>query len=570
MHLKTHFHGSESRGASQPSESARSWLAALSRCFPAWLLCLTAMALASAPASAMAKAANPNIILIMVDDMGFSDIGCYGGEIPTPNLDRLAAGGVKFTQFYNTGRCCPTRAALLTGLYSHQAGMGWMTTDFGPEYPGFRGRLLEDRITIAEALKPAGYFTAMTGKWHLGQGPKPPAERFDRSLQAMAGGFFYPGPDARLVLNGKRLGPNPPELPRKWYSTDLWTDFGLRFIDEALAEQKPFFLYLAHNAPHFPLQADPEDIARFRGKYKAGWDALSAARYNKQVELGLIDKTWKPASRPEAVPAWDTLSEADKDYFDKLMAIYAACVWRMDRSIGALVEGLKQRGVFDDTLILFLSDNGGNAEGGVRGIARGPGEPGSANSTVFCGESWAWMQNTPFRKFKHYNHEGGIATPLIAHWPKGIKARGEWRQEPAHLIDIFPTFMDVAGVRPGRKDRALPLEGISLRAAFEGKPLRRAQPIFFEHEGNAAVRDGEWKIGRLGYNADWELYNMKSDRTEQRNLARAHPEKVKALAAKWDAWAVRANVKPWPEGIGYPRDGKPPTARKKTEQTGQQ
>ncbi|HWQ92368.1 MAG TPA: sulfatase-like hydrolase/transferase, partial [Clostridia bacterium] len=414
-----------------------------------------------------------------------------------------------------------------------------------------------------------GYFTAMTGKWHLGQGPNPPAERFDRSLQGMAGGFYYSaakGQSApRLVLNGRRIQPEDPELPKNWYSTDLWTEFGLRFIDEALTAKKPFFLYLAHNAPHFPLQADPADIARFRGKYKEGWDALSAARHKKQIELGLVDKNWQKAARPEAVKAWDQLTEAEKEHFDHLMAIYAACVWRIDRSVGTLVEGLKRRGVFENTLILFLSDNGGNAEGGVQGIARGPGELGSANSTVFCGESWAWMQNTPFRKFKHYNHEGGISSPLIAHWPKRIHARGEWREQPAHLIDIMATCIDVGGATYPLQTNGLRPEGVSLKPAFSNQPLNRAQPLFWEHEGNAAAREGDWKITRLGYQAKWELYDMKTDRTEQHDLAAQHPEKVKVLAAKWDAWAERAQVKPWPEGIDYPRkEGQqPPDGKKK-------
>lgn len=527
-------------------------------------LFLSVALLAIQPSPAATPDTRPNIIVMLVDDMGFSDLGCYGSEIPTPNIDRLAAGGVKFTQFYNTARCCPTRAALLTGLYSHQAGMGWMTTDFGPQFPGFRGKLLEDKPVIAEALKKSGYFTAMTGKWHLSQGPNPPALRFDRSLQAMAGGFYYPATNGnRLVLNGKRLGPNAPELPKNWYSTDLWTDFGLRFIDDALAEKKPFFLYLAHNAPHFPLQADPADIALFRGKYKTGWDAISAARLKKQMGLGLITSDWRKASRSEDVKAWDSLSDEQKARFDHLMAIYAACVWRIDRSVGNLVEGLQKRSVFDNTLILIMSDNGGNAEGGPEGISRGPGELGSARSTVFCGESWAWMQNTPFRKFKHYVHEGGIATPLIAHWPKGISSRGEWRHEPAHLIDIFPTCLDVGGAKPLAEYKGQPaplLEGVSLRPAFSGKPTR-SQPIFWEHEGNAAAREGDWKIVRLGYTAPWELYNMKSDRTEQHNLAQAQPDRVKAMAAKWDAWAIRANVKPWPPGIGYPRKQEPAAAK---------
>jgi arylsulfatase len=524
------------------------------------------------PTQAQISGTKPNIIVMLVDDMGFSDIGCYGSEIPTPNIDKLAANGVRFSQFYNTARCCPTRAALMTGLYSHQAGVGWMTTDFGAEYPGFRGRLLEDRISIAEVLKPAGYFTAMVGKWHLGQGPRPPAERFDRSLQGMSGGFYFPDTGGRkfqnLVLNGRKLEADAPELPKKWYSTDLWTDFGLRFIDEALAEKKPFFLYFAHNAPHFPLQADPEDIAKFRGKYKAGWDALSDARHKRQVELGLINKNWDKAPRPSTVKAWASLSEAEKDHFDNLMAIYAACVWRIDRSVGTLVEGLKKRGVFENTVIFFMSDNGGNAEGGPNGTAKGPGELGSANSTVFCGESWAWMQNTPFRKFKHYNHEGGIASPLIVHWPSGLKAHGEWRTQAGHLIDIMPTCADLAGARfPSEFNGkpTLPPEGESLRPFLASSTASRTRPLFWEHEGNAAVRDGDWKITRLGYNAAWELYNMAADRTEQHNLAADQPEKEKAMAAQWDAWATRAFVKPWPAGIGYPRtEGQPaPDGKKK-------
>lgn len=500
----------------------------------------------------------PNIVIVLVDDMGFSDLGCYGSEIPTPNLDRLAAGGLRFTQFYNGARCCPTRAALLTGMYAHQAGMGWMTTDHGADFPGYQGRLLDQTVTIAEALKPAGYFTAMTGKWHVGQplGCVPWERGFDRTLNAPAGGFYYSrsaGTDApQLFLNGRQLALDAPELPPNWYSTDLWTEFGLRFVDEARAAKKPFFLYLAHNAPHFPLQADPEDIAQFRGKYRTGWDALSAARHRRQLDLGIVDKTWKPASRPEAVAAWDKLSEADKDHFDHLMAVYAACMSRLDRSIGTLVEGLKQRGELDNTLILFLSDNGGNAEGGLRGQAQGPGALGSANSVVFTGGSWAWLQNTPFRKSKRYSDEGGIATPLIAHWPAGIRARGGLNHAPSHIIDLMATCLELSGAKLPTQIRGrdvAPLEGISLAPAFRGQPLNRTQPLFWEHEGHAAIREGDWKLLLPAYGQNWELYNLKEDRTEQHNLAAAQPERVRELQAKWDAWAERTHVKPWPEGL---------------------
>ncbi len=285
--------------------------------FPlAFLSLLTAL-----PATAQ-PAAKPNIIVILVDDMGFSDIGCYGSEIPTPNLDALAANGLRFTQFYNTGRCCPTRAALLTGLYSHQAGIGHMTTDDG--VPGYRGRLNDSCVTFAEVLKPAGYFTVMVGKWHVGQnhGVTPWGRGFERSLNAAAGGFYFPGSEkAQLFLNGESIENDDPRLPKDWYSTDLWTTAGLKFIDEAVAAKQPFFLYLAHNAPHFPLQAPAEDIARFRGQYKAGWSTISEQRLKRQIEMGLIDKSWVKAPRPEKVQEWASLPADEQDRFDHLMAV---------------------------------------------------------------------------------------------------------------------------------------------------------------------------------------------------------------------------------------------------------
>ena len=489
----------------------------------------------------------PNIIVILVDDMGFSDIGCYGSEISTPNLDSLAAGGLRFTQFYNTGRCCPTRAALMTGLYSHQTGVGHMTEDNG--VPGYQGRLNDRCATFAEELKPAGYFTAMCGKWHVGQqaGVTPWGRGFSRSLNAAAGGFYQPGsPKAQLFLNGEKLASGDARVPKNWYSTDLWTTFGLKFIDEAKAANKPFFLYLAHNAPHFPLQAPAEDIAKFRGKYKAGWDQIRSQRHAKQIELGIVDKAWPAAPRPAAIKAWAGLSDEEKDKFDHLMAVYAAVVSHMDRSIGDLVAGLKQRGVFDSTLILFMSDNGGNSESGPQG--RSVGDPSAASSDWFCGESWAFLQNTPFRRYKHFNHEGGIATPLIAHWPAGIAAKNELRPQPAHLIDIMATCVDVAGATPLKELNGkplIPLEGRSLVPAFANQPIER-DALFWEHEGNAAVRVGDLKLVRLGRNGAWELYDLKADRTEQHDLAPSQSDKVKELAAKWDAWAKRANVIPYP------------------------
>ncbi|MEZ5387002.1 MAG: arylsulfatase [Prosthecobacter sp.] len=507
-------------------------------------------------------AEKPNIVVILVDDMGFSDIGCYGSEIPTPNLDALAANGLRFTQFYNTGRCCPTRASLLTGLYPHQAGVGHMTDDKG--VPGYRGRLNDSCVTIAEVLKPAGYFTAMSGKWHVGQnlGVTPWGRGFDRSLNPAAGGFYYGG-SARydLSLNGEPIKADDPRLPKNWYSTDLWTTFGLKFIDEALAEKKPFYLHLCHNAPHFPLQAPADAIEKFRGKYKAGWGVTRDRRYAKEIELGIIDKDWAKSPRPKDVMPWAEVPADEKERFDHLMAVYAACVYRMDQAVGDLVAGLKERGVFDNTLILFMSDNGGNAESGPKG--RTEGDPTQATSSWFCGESWAFPQNTPFRLYKHYNHEGGIATPLIAHWPAGISAKNELRRAPAHLIDIMATCVDVGGANypeQFNEKPILPMEGKSLVAAFKNEPIDR-DALFWEHEGNAAIRVGDMKLVRKGRNAPWELYDMKVDRTELHNLAESQPEKARELAAQWEAWAERAHVKPYPADGGAKKKAKKKKAK---------
>jgi arylsulfatase len=501
-------------------------------------------------------AERPNLIVILVDDMGFSDLGCYGSEIPTPNLDALAANGLRFTQFYNTARCCPTRAALLTGLYPHQTGVGHMTDDDGQ--PGYRGRLNDRCRTIAELLNPAGYFTALSGKWHVGQnhGVTPGGRGFQRSLNAVAGGFYFPQHKrAELFLDGAPIANDDQRLPPAWYSTDLWTTMGLRFIDEALTAKKPFYLHLCYNAPHFPLQAEAADIARFRGTYKAGWDRLRQARQAKQVELGIIDATWTPAPRPDQIAAWESLTGAEQDRFDHLMAVYAAVVMRMDRAVGDLVAGLKQRGVLDDTAIFFMSDNGGNAEAGIKG--RMEGDPTRAGSDWFCGESWAFLENTPFRRYKHFTHEGGIATPLIVHWPAGIAAKGQLRKQPGHVIDLVPTCLelakagypaDVAGTP------IAPLEGRSLVPAFSDQPVPR-EALYWEHEGNAAIRVGDRKLVRAGRNAKWQLYDLAADRTEQHDLAEERRDEVKALAERWRAWAERAQVLPYPEKGGKGAQG---------------
>lgn len=518
-----------------------------------------------------APAPRPNIVIVLVDDVGFSDIGCYGGEIPTPNLDRLAAEGLRFTQFYNTARCSTTRASLITGLYPHQAGMGWLDGKVEPQSKGFHGKLLPRCVTIAEVLREAGYFTAMTGKWHMGQqNGTPPWERgFMRSLNSKFGEVYFPHEDDKpgtkaLFLNGRELPKDSPEIARgDWYSTDLFTEWGLKFIDEARSQKKPFFLYLAQGAAHFPLRAPAAVIAKYRGKYLAGWDKLRQARYEKQQRLGIIAPAWPLTSRPPEVAAWESLNDAQKDRFDQMMATYAAMIDRIDFAMGSLVAGLRERGELDNTLILFLHDNGGNAEGGPEGITKGPGPIGSPQSHVFLGMSWATLCNTPFFRYKHFTHEGGISTPLIAHWPAGILAtrNGSLEPAPGHLVDLMATCVDLAGATYPTNfhgNAIEPLQGVSLRPVFEGKPLARPQPIFWEHEGNKAVRDGRWKLV-MRHKLPWQLFDMEGDRTEQRDLVREHPEIASRLTAAWSDWAQRSYVDEWngPDHTDWGQDIKP-------------
>lgn len=524
-------------------------------------------------ASAAAPAARPNIVVILVDDMGWSDIGPYGSEIPTPNLDALAKNGLRFTQFYNTARCSPTRASVLTGHYPHQAGMGHLDGLVREGSLGFQGRIADTSVTIAEVLGSAGYFTCMTGKWHLGQqhGTAPWTRGFALSLNLRAGGIHFAQQGGRkggasLYLNGEEKPLDAPEFGDDWYGTYLWTEWGLKFIDEARAAKKPFFLYLAHCAPHFPLMAPPEEIARFRGKYLKGWDQLREERYRRQVEMGLIEPKWALSERPPASPAWDTLSRQEQDRFDHMMAIYAGMISAVDKSVGMVVDGLKQRGVLDNTLLLFLSDNGGNAESGPDG--RTVGEPlGGPDSTVFLGMNWATLNNTPFRRYKHFTHEGGVSTPLIAHWPMGIApgnnrsygsgarrrtAQGDLVDAPGHVIDIMATAVDLAGAtypKTWNGHAINPMEGVSLKPVFEGGKLARANPIFYAHEGNRGVRAGKWKLVSK-YMEEWELYDMEADRTELRDLASERPDLVRELYRQWQEWAKRTHTDPW---IGPPR-----------------
>ena len=513
-------------------------------------------ALAAAGSDWAGAGRRPNIVVVLVDDVGFSDIGCYGSEIPTPNLDALAADGVRFSQFYNCARCSPSRACLNTGLYPHEAGMGWLDNKVEPKSLGFHGKLLPRCVTIAEVLRDAGYFTAMTGKWHLGQkNGTPPWERgYLRALNSIYGEVYFPkeadsGGTRNLYLNGREIPKDSAEFGKDWYSTDLFTEWGLKFIDEARAEKKPFFLYLAQGAAHFPLRAPKEIIDRYRGKYMAGWDKLREARYAKQIQLGLVSPQWPMTPRPKDSPDWESRAPDRKERFDQMMATYAAMIDRVDYAIGTLVNGLKQRGELDNTLILFMSDNGGNAEGGPAGVTRGVAPIGSPESYVLLGMNWATLCNTPFFRYKHFTHEGGISTPLIAHWPAGIakERRGAIEKQPAHFIDIMATCVDLAGAAyPAQYhgNDILPMEGVSLRPGLGGEPLNRKGQIFWEHEGNKAVRDGRWKLVQK-WREPWQLFDMEADRTEQHDVIGEHPELARKYEAAWVAWARSAFVDEW-------------------------
>ena len=524
----------------------------------------------------------PDIVLIMADDMGFSDLGSYGGEIDTPNLDRLASNGLRFSHFYNTARCCPTRASLLTGLYAHQAGVGHMMGDDG--LPGYRGDLAANAVTIAEALKEAGYGTYMSGKWHvtrhvghwsgndeLTSTHNWPRQRgFDRFYGTIhgAGSFYDP---ISLTEDNEPVELAPPDDPEApiYYYTDAISEHAARFVrDHAESERSddPLFLYVAHTAPHWPLHALPEDIARYRGRYAAGWDTIRERRQERLVELGLIGEDWLLAERDSRVPAWEDVPGEERPWFERAMEVYAAQVDRMDRGIGEVVAALEETGRLDNTLILFLADNGGCAEvltdrwdglaiprQALDGSPVAVGNdtsvlPGPESSYQSYGPHWAHASNTPFRLYKHWVHEGGIASPLIVHWPARIADGGGIVREIAHVIDLMATALDAAGAaHPASRagSASIPVEGVSLLPAFQAQPLHR-DAVFWEHEGNRAVRSGKWKLVSR-YPGEWELYDVLADRTEANDLALAQPERVAALAALWNDWAARTGVVPWDE-----------------------
>ncbi|MFQ3649443.1 MAG: arylsulfatase [Gemmataceae bacterium] len=498
---------------------------------------LVVLAFFAAPDQA---ASRPNIVILLADDMGFSDIGCYGSEIRTPHLDSLAEKGVRFTQFYNTARCCPTRASLLTGLYAHQAGVGHMVNDNG--LPGYRGRLNDRCLTFAEVLRPAGYRTYLSGKWHVGEqkGSWPVDRGFDRCYSLISGGTNYWRLDKGRILARDSEAIRPPE---NWYVTDALTDHAVEFLQDHAKQHadKPFVLYVPYTAPHWPLHAHPEDIARYKDTYLIGWDKLRQQRLAKMKKLGLVADSVKLTPRDPKVPAWDRApNQADAAH---RMAVYAAQIECMDRGIGKIIAQLRANKCFDNTLILFLSDNGGCAELIDRGTKGVP--AGGPESFLSYGIGWANASNTPFRRYKHWVHEGGIRSPLIAHWPAGIRKPG-LVNSPAHVIDIMATCVDLAGANYPGADKATPLEGQSLRPLLEGKAWKEHEALFWEHEGNLAVRMGDWKLVAL-HKGPWELYNLATDPEEMIDLSAKETERTQAMIQRYEAWAKRAQVRPWEE-----------------------
>lgn len=510
-----------------------------------------------------AQEQRPNIILIMADDMGYADIGCYGSEIKTPNLDKLAANGLRFRQFYNGARCCPTRASLVTGLYAHQAGIGHMTNDpedaaaFDYGVPAYRGDINDQSVTFAEVLKAAGYQTLMTGKWHLGYHDrnKWPLQRgFDKYYGILAGASNYFNPTGKRGLTWM----NDPIEPEgdNFYTTDAFTDYALRFIKENRQQEKkqPFFLYLAYTSPHWPLNAMKQDIDKYRGKYKAGWTALRGERLKRMKSLGVIDDVTGLSADDGA--GWDALTPEQKDEMDYRMAIYAAQIDRMDQNIGRLIQNLEQSGTLDHTLILFLSDNGACAEGGMLGGGKKELLGTKGGYMLSYGQSWANASVTPFKKYKHWVYEGGIGTPLIAYWPAKMPQaiKGKFTNQYGFLPDIMTTLVNVSGAtypQTYKGNTITPMQGSSLLPLLLGndKPIHHA-PIFWEHEGNAAVRYGDLKLVREykpGNASAWELYDISKDRSELHDLSAKMPDKVAQLSKDYEQWAKKVGVLPYEE-----------------------
>jgi arylsulfatase len=528
------------------------------------------------PDSAPEATKKPNIIVIMVDDLGYSDLGCYGGEISTPNIDALGYNGLRFTQMYNGARCCPSRAALLTGLHPHQAGIGQLTADLG--VPSYQGYLREGCVTISEVMKTAGYRTMISGKWHVASSwdardrdnwvlgdkkhPMPKQRGFDRSFGILNAAESYWNPKS-LILEDVLIDVETEDF----HLTDAITDHAVDQIDESVAMGKPFFQYVAFSAPHWPLHAREDDIVKYEGKYMAGYDAIRTSRHEQQKGLGVVDDKWDISPRDSDSPDWKDVR--NKEYEDIRMATYAAMVEQVDRGVGRIIETLKAKGEFDNTIIMFLSDNGGCAElfqedgdwpdpslweteltlqgekvraGDIPELRPGP-------DTTFQAVElpWANVSDTPFRLFKRWIHEGGISTPFIVHWPDQID-KANILNNPMHIIDISATCYEIAGAQYPKEHHdteITPLEGESFLSALQGKELSRETPITIEHEGNRGIRIGDWKLV-AEWNKPWELYNISDDRTEQNDLIDGEKDRAKAFEKLYFEWAERAEVLPWP------------------------
>jgi len=488
----------------------------------------------------------PNIIFIMADDMGYSDIGCYGGEVSTPNIDKLAAGGIKMKTFYNNARCCPTRASLLTGEYPHEVGMGAMVTLPTAKYePGHYQGFLDDRFpTIAEELKKAGYHTYMTGKWHVGERPQhwPLKRGFDHYFGLISGASSYY--EIIPQEKGKRhvvLDNDDFEIPKDgFYMTDAFTDHASGYLDDEKKNKggNPFFLYLAYTAPHFPLHALEPDIAKYEKLYEQGWDITREKRYQKMLKLGVIDQRYVFTKRPDDITAWKDAQE--KATWVRKMAVYAAMIDRMDQNIGRLITALKANGQFDNTMIVFLSDNGGCAE---NMDARNFNDPnvkiGERGSYKTYDMPWANVSNTPFRKYKHYVHEGGMITPCIIEWPAKIKPGKNYADGFGHVLDLMPTALELAGVSSKST-----LPGKSLSYLWNGTSAPHNQTYCWEHEGNQAIRKGNWKLVKDLEDTSWELYDLSQDPTEVKDLASKEPQKAKELLDEYLAWSKKVGVQP--------------------------
>ena len=528
-----------------------------------------------------ASPSKPNIIVILLDDLGYSDIGAYGGEVNTPHMDRLAANGLRFTQAYNSARCCPSRAALMSGLYSHQAGLADFT---GPDRsatqgPAYQNRLGDNCVTLARVLKDAGYQTYHVGKWHLNRKVNPIDRGFDE-FYGYIHGHSQPQWDPELY---QRLPEGrTPELKYKrkeFYATDVFNDYAVEFINQSAKQDAPFFLYLAHSSPHFPLHAPAETRDKYLDTYRRGWDELRRERFKRQKEIGLATKTWtltdlsevpidpkEPtngyAGRPN--PHWEALNALRREDLAHRMAIYAAMIEHVDKGIGRITKLLEAQGELGNTLIMVTSDNGACYEWGPFGFdvhnrvvgavlheVRFLQKMGLHGSYHAVGSAWANLSNTPFRLYKHYNHEGGQCSPLIAHWPNGIKRPNRWVRTPVHLIDFMPTFLEIAGAEYPSQVEGRPIqpyEGTSLSPIFAGADALAERSLFFDHFGASAIRKGDWKLVRCNErlnNRQWELYNIADDRCETKDLIKDNPELFKALEQAWLSWAKRVKLAPY-------------------------